>query len=309
MTTSIIICTYKRASAIEQLMHSFIKQHTKIEQFLVIDASPDDDTKAVCENIDLNTLVADYRYIKAPEEHRGLTKQRNYGLSLSTGDIVMFFDDDIIYHDNCLKDIITFYETCDTDIVGVGGNIINTPNIASLKIWQLRKKLGLVKSLMPGIYHKTGISSPLEPLDENTTYMDVDWISGCCMTWRGDIVREEKFNSYFEGYSMGEDLEFSLRMKKRGNLVILRNAKISHFHILSGRPDSYTLGYTTIKNMHYIHKSYFNTNRFYYGSLFLFYWIVDTLIFTRNLLNPKHIKPTLQNIAGRVKGLFSVILS
>lgn len=80
MNLALIICTLKRPDALLQLLHSVAKQTCYPAQILVIDASEDLRTQAVCTENKFKNLT----YFQVNEEHRGLTKQRNFGVSKST---------------------------------------------------------------------------------------------------------------------------------------------------------------------------------------------------------------------------------
>jgi hypothetical protein len=50
-----------------------------------------------------------------------------------------------------------------------------------------------------------------------------------------------QFSTYFEGYGLYEDTDFTLRVSKTGKLY-LNTAKLNHHHDASGRPNQYQYG-------------------------------------------------------------------
>jgi glycosyltransferase involved in cell wall biosynthesis len=76
MIFSLIICTYKRPKPIISLLDSVVLQTVYPNQILIIDGSTDNETANVIHSSSYDNLI----YYKVPVEHRGLTKQRNYGI-------------------------------------------------------------------------------------------------------------------------------------------------------------------------------------------------------------------------------------
>ena len=66
------------------------------------------------------------KYFKVDDEHRGLTKQRNFGVKLvsKTSEIICFLDDDIILEPTYFENLIKTYSE-KPDALAVGGYITN----------------------------------------------------------------------------------------------------------------------------------------------------------------------------------------
>lgn len=94
---SIIMATYNRAHFITETLASIIKQSFTNWECLIIDDGGTDNTKEVIAPI----LQKDNRftYVQRPSAHqKGLPGCRNYGITLSKGAYIIFFDDDDIVH-------------------------------------------------------------------------------------------------------------------------------------------------------------------------------------------------------------------
>jgi glycosyltransferase involved in cell wall biosynthesis len=99
---SIIMATYNRAHFIVETLLSIQKQTFSDWECLIIDDGGTDNTEAVIAEI----LEQDkrFRFVKRPNSYlKGLPGCRNYGLDLSQGDYVIFFDDDDIPHPQNLE--------------------------------------------------------------------------------------------------------------------------------------------------------------------------------------------------------------
>ena len=104
---SIIMATYNRAHFIKESLLSIQNQAYTNWECIIVDDGGTDNTKEV-----INPFLNDARflYVQRSEKHKkGLPGCRNYGLSLATGDAIIFFDDDDIVHpDNlelCVKEL------------------------------------------------------------------------------------------------------------------------------------------------------------------------------------------------------------
>ncbi len=99
---SIIMATYNRAHFIVESLLSIQNQtHTNWE-CIIVDDGGTDNTKEVI----LPILDKDFRfkyYSRTDNYKKGLPGSRNYGLSLATGDTIIFFDDDDLVHPDNLK--------------------------------------------------------------------------------------------------------------------------------------------------------------------------------------------------------------
>lgn len=97
---SVIICTYNRAGYLKQVLESLSVQ-TLIDEFeiIIIDDGSSDDTRDIAKSFS-DTLAAKYFY----QKNAGLASARNHGIFASTGEIVLFLDDDDIATPELLKE-------------------------------------------------------------------------------------------------------------------------------------------------------------------------------------------------------------
>jgi GT2 family glycosyltransferase len=140
-----------------------------------------------------------------------LTQQRNEGVKQSTGDLITFFDDDIILDRRYIENIIkTFYMY--PDAMAVTGNIIVKafkPNIlhtifAHIFILSRGGKGRFLSSGFPETYRKDIVE---------VTKSEV--LHGCNMTIRRKAFEEISFNEDLEGGMFGEDDWFSYELSRK----------------------------------------------------------------------------------------------
>ena len=270
MKFSLIICTYMRPKPILQLLQSVREQTLYPDKILVVDGSTNAETEIVLEENQFPHL----HYFAVPPEHRGLTKQRNYGIERVDNDmeVVCFLDDDTVLEKDYFKEIIKTFEE-NQDVSGVGGVAINENGWSLAEPnkeydpnhyyqWEgfvykegqrnvVRNYLGLQSNLgpgrMPAFSHGRTCGFPLT----GKTY-GVDLLIGMSFAFRKKVVDAIRFSPYFEGYGLYEDADFCIRALQFGKNAVNTKAQLSHFHDPSGRPNQYKYGKMVVRNGWYL---------------------------------------------------------
>jgi len=268
---SLIICTYKRPKSIENLLNSIQKCTIKPTTILIIDASPDTRTQDLIHHLDLSEINVNYYTVN--DEHRGLTRQRNYGISKLPGnsEIVAFLDDDVTVDPDYFEKLIETYSIY-PDAIGVGGIDLkdngycrkqvgvnyNRFHFYELDGWVVRESLrnkarkifGLMPDLQPGLIPEYSNGRSTFP-PNGKTYL-VEHFMGGIASYRKQLFDHIKFSRYFEGYGLYEDFDFCVRALPYGKLYVNSNAKIWHHHEPSGRPDFLKYGKMVVRNGWYV---------------------------------------------------------
>lgn len=270
MVFSLIICTYKRANPLLKLLHSVSKQALYPNEILIIDGSPDDETNQML----LQNTFTNLKYYKVEEKDRGLTKQRNFGIAKihSNSEIVCFLDDDTILEHNYFEEIIKTY-TIFPEALGVGGYISNEttwikilddyiPKInefvfdgwkrkdGSRFVW--RKRLGLDSNKPPGFLPEFSHGRSIGFLPPSGKIYQVEQLMGGVSSFKKEVFYKFQFSTYFEGYGLYEDADFTLRLSKTGKLFVNTAAQLGHFHDASGRPNKFSYGKMVVRNGFYV---------------------------------------------------------
>ena len=105
MKFSLIICTYQRPKPLLQLLQSVQEQTLYPDEILIIDGSTNEATQFILEQNHFQNV----HYFLVPKEHRGLTKQRNFGIEKVSSDveIVCFLDDDTVLSTDYFEQLVT----------------------------------------------------------------------------------------------------------------------------------------------------------------------------------------------------------
>lgn len=257
-----------RPKEIITVLDSIKNQTIYPNQIIVVDASTNSNTIKAIENYSMNNL--DFYYVD--ETYRGSAKQRNYGIDKIKNDIdyVLFLDDDVVLLENYCENILTTYNL-NPDALGVSGLIIEEKNWLfkgsshKPKIdeyfydgWVTKESLrGIIRKLlklypnvppgiMPDFSHGNNLFPPSDKIYNNELLM-----SGVC-SYKYKIIKQYKFDNFFHGYSLYEDIALSLRISKIGKMYINTKAKLYHYHAESGRPNKFNYGKMVVRNGWYV---------------------------------------------------------
>lgn len=304
---TVVVCTYNRSASLDRFLGSLYGQPCQPDKVIVVDASSDTRTALMlAQNWGERLRSARLEYHNVPVEHRGLTRQRNFGLKLVGTDLVCFFDDDVVLVDDCLAQMQAVHRQGGDDIAGVGAYVGLEPE-SPRRLWRLRRALGIVSTLEPGRYDRGGMSTPWEYMHPSDGDRTGDWLPGCGAMWKTALAKELRYQESFEGYCQGEDLEFSLRARQRGRLVMCAKARLLHLHESSGRMNEFQLGYMAIHNRYWIHKSCLPSRRRGDVLRFVYTFAADTLMLVRHATRPRMITPILRHVAGRATAALDIL--
>ncbi len=267
MKFALIVCTYNRPKSITRLLVSVENQDLLPDEIIVVDASHEKNETLADNNF---KLPLTYYHVSASE--RGLTKQRNFGLSKVSPkmDVICFLDDDVVLKPDYFQQVINTFNS-ENRCVGVGGYAINE---AKWDLWRreakiqrgkfycdgyirneplrdrLRSFFGLNSDLSPGKMPSFGHGrSSLPP--SGLTY-EVDLLIGMAMSFKKPLFDKIQFSEFFKGYGLYEDADFSLRAAQLGKLYINTKAQIEHHHEPAGRPNMFKYGRMVVRNGYYV---------------------------------------------------------
>ncbi|EAZ96242.1 glycosyl transferase [Flavobacteria bacterium BAL38] len=327
MVFTLIICTFKRSQPLLKLLLSVQHQTLYPNEILIVDGSPDDFTKEMLTKNSFQGL----KYFKVDETDRGLTKQRNYGITRvqEASEIVCFLDDDTVLESNYFEEIIKTY-TLFPEALGVGGYISNEihwtkvtldyqPKInefyydgwkrkdGSRFVW--RKKLGLDSNRPPGCLPEFSHGRSIGFLPPSGKIYKVEQLMGGVSSFRKTVFQEFQFSTYFEGYGLYEDADFTLRLSKVGKLYINTNAQLGHYHDASGRPNKYDYGKMVVRNGYYVWRVKYPNPSFKAKVKWHLITILLTAIRFTNGFTMSKRKEVLTETLGRISGWFTLFFN
>ncbi len=306
---AVVVCTYMRAASLNRFLDSLSEHDRRPDQLIIVDASIDDSTeRSLRQRTDLDRLSHQLIYWRVAEPLRGLTRQRNFALTWVSTDLVAFFDDDIVLRPGCLATLEKVHRTGGDNVVGVAAFIENQIDSRMMTLyWRIARLLYLVPALQPGRYYHSGISIPWNALQPTEAAIEGDWLQGGVAMWKTVVPLEIGFLENFHGYGLGEDLEFSLRARQKGKLLLAGAAHVLHFHDPAGRPNYAKLGYMEIYNKYAIHRRALPQHTLHDKFWFVYAWSVDTLLLARHFIVPQRWGPTLKQVMGRFRAAADIL--
>jgi len=258
-----------RDEALLKLLKTVKTQSLYPNEILIVDASVDDATKTMLQHHDFEHL----KYYKVDDNERGLTKQRNYGVKSVSKDIevICFLDDDVLLEPTYFEHLLATYNTF-PEALGVGGYITNeviwrkkdntsiSPNTFYYEDWEreepmrfkVRRKFGLSPDTPAGYLPTFSHGRSVSFLPPSGKIYEVEQIMGGVSSFKKTVFDIQQFSTYFEGYGLYEDADFSLRLAKKGKLYVNTKARLEHHHAASGRPNLFKYGKMVARNGWYV---------------------------------------------------------
>lgn len=202
-TISVVICTFNRPEHVDKLVEELKSFHNQILEIIVVDSSTKDN--------DLLQSDSTVNYIKS--DRKSQPYQRWLGASACRGEIVAFFDDDVLVLDNKIFFDID-KEFHKKEIVGVSLGIRYETGI-QLNANERKKDLPNTGKIS-WLGRTTGLPC---------SNMYVEYFPGPIMVYRRSILDklfdEVMFSMFEKRIAMGEDKVISMRASKYGRLMFL----------------------------------------------------------------------------------------
>lgn len=209
MKVSVIVPTYNGVHKISSLLHALEKQtHKDFELIIVIDGSTDNTLNY------LNSTTFDFPSIKIIEQlNTGRAKVRNNGVKFSTGELLIFFDDDMIPLPHCIEEHIKHHLLHPNTIL-TGGQIEDEKKCSSdIQFFKL--------------YLSTKWSAPLRENTHEALPKNKVFISAANFSLKKVIFND--LRGFDEQLSDAEDYDFAVRANQL-NIPVFYNYKAFAYH-------------------------------------------------------------------------------
>lgn len=189
-------------------------------------------------------------YYKKKERLPSTARSKNLGAKLSIGDIIFYFDDDVILDRNYIEEILNVYKKY-PKAAGVSGLIVN-PKRKSKLLNYIKFFFGLA-SQKYGKISPAGYNESIELFPDKIT--QIDWMPTGCASYKRKIFLNFLFDEeYYKAYSLGEDLDLSYRISRKHLLLVTPKAKLWHYPSKKSRLSPRQLGRMQIQNYFYFFK-------------------------------------------------------
>ncbi len=223
---SIIIPTYHRPIDLSNLFDSILLQTITPFEIIVVDDTPNDSIKTVCEayKVKFEKRTTDIKYIINPRE-RSAAVARNVGVENARGGIILFLDSDTILYQEYIEKILEVFND-NSNALGVQGWIIQKR--------EYNKIIYFIYIILAKIFYLHHYSKNsckfIETPSILSKIINCEWLSGSNMALKRKVLNEFRFDENLIKYSYAEDklLSHSIFQKYPNSLFITPHAKIIH---------------------------------------------------------------------------------
>jgi len=299
MTSSFIICTKDRPLDIQNCVKSIAQQTILPQELIVVDASSSNicyENKRNCEGILKNRIKLIYITSKP-----SLTKQRNIGVDNASGDIIFFFDDDVIlecdYHE---KMLYVYQQESIERIGGVRGTVGNeypmgVTKIYLLRLFMLTRHSVNERSRFLRSGHYVFIPKPRK-------IISVECMAGGVCSYYRKVFNEFRSDEALDGYALKEDMDLSYRVSRKYKLYQTPDAILYHYHSKTSRISVEESSMMRVVNSYYMFKK--NIPQLFLNKV-CFLWSLLGMIFIDSIRLLTH--RDIGTFRGTVKGSFEIL--
>ncbi len=226
-TTDLVVCTRNRTETVlRQVAQIGTLDKASEVRLVIVDNSDFSTTKYAEFANNLKAFSKNFLELKLMTTNPGLVNARNLAMDNLMGEIVVFIDDDVRLPENFFPMVREIFLE-NTEVIGFA------PLIDGLysQLPPLHRNFLRIFNRLQGKLIPTTHSFWV---DEDTSKQhNVNWLPGCCMIFKTSEVKEFRFSQELQmgaagGYSLGEDVDFSSRVSRRGKLICTPKIKIFH---------------------------------------------------------------------------------
>jgi glycosyltransferase involved in cell wall biosynthesis len=251
---SVIIATKERPLPLTAALESSARALPSGGELIVVDGDPARSALRVVEEAQSRNPDLDLRYVSSDP---GAALQRNVGIDVATGDVVVFVDDDCTFEPGLFESLSRPY--LDPGVVGVTGHVEEPPRARLGKNAHSRLRWLLVGGGRQGTMSSFGFRRPIVDVQRAS---DVEWMPGTLASARRQVAAEVRFDERLTNYSLGEDDDFSYRVSRRGRIRYEPSCVVYHDVLGWSQMDQRRMDRLQVVNRTYLfHKNFPQTFR------------------------------------------------
>jgi glycosyltransferase involved in cell wall biosynthesis len=221
---SVVIATLDRPVLLSAALDSLIQQTRPPSRIIVVDASLEDETKAV---VDRRRDRAPMLYLRS--RIQSAAQQRNLGAESVSTPLIAFVDDDVVLPAETFSRLVAPFEGENGETIGgVAGRIkdLGHSKPRGLLWWYYRLQAGYPHPNFGARLMGAAVNT-LPCYEEQSGLIPSDWLNTTCVLYRTDLFSRERFPE-FNGYSFMEDVHLSARIAKTHQLYFDAEAVYEH---------------------------------------------------------------------------------
>ena len=220
---SVIVPTLNRSDEISLFVDTLLQQTVLPDELVVVDAGEG----STLENKLSTQLSGSSISLVYARGKAGTSLQRNVAISKASGDILFFFDDDILLEPNYIEETMhCFSLPYSPPVGGVLGTFTSPYRLPLAK--KIYFRFFRIAHTVDGNQAKMMSSSDIRWLIKPSKVVPVPVCSGGRVAFRKECFEEEQWDDFLPGYTMGEDVEISCRIGKKWTFVQTPKALLFH---------------------------------------------------------------------------------
>jgi GT2 family glycosyltransferase len=261
LSTSIVIVTKNRPDRIIRCIQSIFAQTLLPDEVVIVDSSDTDELKSRLGKFQGKPTI---KYLHAKTN---MTRARNLGILNSVGDVVVFLDDDVVLDRKYIEEIVrVFQNDPEKRVGGATGNIL-CKNSLRTSAMQVLGAVFFLSRYGNGKFQLSGQPT----LAHGDKIMKIEFLSGCNMAFRREVLEEFKFDEKLDGTRCVDDVDISYRVSRKYENIYTPLAKLIHNGPPVRREEEYMRIRDATRNYYYVFKKNFPQTPKYKSA---FWWAV-----------------------------------
>jgi GT2 family glycosyltransferase len=224
LKATVILCTRDRTEEMMRCLASLQQQTMQLHEIIVVDSSHVPLQQQEKFTGYFTQHMFPHVSLVYVHERSGLTYQRNRGLDKSTGDVIYFFDDDVILSKTYIENMHYIFE----NYAEYDGGMGTIEPLEPLR-WNLSRILRILFFLQRT--HASGkftLSGMPTHAYGTRLLKRVEVLGGCCMAYRSSVCKNYLFDESFSMYGYMEDCDYSWRVSRSHALFFNPRAVLEH---------------------------------------------------------------------------------
>ncbi|MEM7673011.1 MAG: glycosyltransferase family A protein [Verrucomicrobiota bacterium] len=220
---SVVIATKARGSFLIDTVNDLLSQSRRPEKIVIIDSIEDPSGEPTIERLPVDRALVEYHSTAI----ESAAMQRNYGAEFVDTSLICFLDDDVRLPKNHFEQLLKSWEISE-NVVAMSARIDGLSH---------RRPEALLKAyyrFQAGYAHSDYGAKVIGPAinfvptyDGGESMISSEWLNSTCLLVRTEVFRKEWFPD-FEGYSWGEDVHLTTRLRQYGSLYFENTSTYTH---------------------------------------------------------------------------------
>jgi GT2 family glycosyltransferase len=302
---SVIIATAFREATLLRTLEALARQTRRPDEVVVVDgATAPGVGSAVTGKASALGLKIIYKRAGQPSA----AAQRNLGVELASGSILLFLDDDAYPEPDCVEKILAVFATDSPGAIGGVGTLLSNQH-SHPPSPRARRWFEFLAGEKRESYSGTVIGPAVNILPQATEdgrIVPVEWLNSTCTAYRRKAFLAERFGERFVGYSFMEDVDLSVRIARHWKLVVHTGAQAYHDSQPSRFKRPYARARMMLENRYYVMTTTLRRTTLKDHLKFLVAVAMGKLFGMRGIRRPRDLADWLLALCGTIRGLGGV---